>query len=639
MVYGPGQEENKYGKAFRRVKESATVFPAAHMRAVVRRDGYLPIEDHGLIGDGSTCALVGRDGAISWLCIPEFDSPPFLAGILDLENGGCFEIAPLSIHSAAQRYMEDSCVLVTTLASDRGTLQITDCLTLRSGADLVEPVPAGRSELLRHVQAVGGDVRLRIRLEPKTGVTFDELAGGWRFDWHSGRVSEVYLWTSVELAPDGRGLSTELTLRAGETITATLHWSGRFRLRQHPDPRKLIDQTVAAWRRWASALDCQGSQAELMKRSALTLKLLDHAETGAIMAAATSSLPEWPGAPRNWDYRYTWVRDASFSNYVFRRIGDRSDAEVFLAWVLTNVERDGVPHVMYALDGSQPPEEVQDPLLRGYRGSAPVRWGNGAIHQQQHDVYGEIIDIAYQWSSSGARVDARLWAALVPIVELAISSWRTPDSGPWEIRSTGRPFTYSAALCYVAVDRAIQIARKHGLPYPKGRWEAAAKEIREAALTQSWNPELQTFTEHLGGTGGLDAALLTLPVRNVIAFDDPRMVATTKAVAEGLDAGNGLLYRYLPEVSPDGLPGGEGAFLLCSFWLVDNLAGQGRLDEAYALYETLCGRANPLGLLPEQIHPETGEFLGNFPQAFSHVGVLASGLRLLKAGRRAASRV
>ncbi|MDP9983705.1 GH15 family glucan-1,4-alpha-glucosidase [Pseudarthrobacter oxydans] len=621
------------------MKESATVFPAAHMRAVVRRDGYLPIEDHGLIGDGSTCALVGRDGAISWLCIPEFDSPPFLAGILDLENGGCFEIAPVSIHSAAQRYMEDSCVLVTTLASDRGTLQITDCLSLRSGADLVEPVPAGRSELLRHVQAVGGDVRLRIRLEPKTGVTFDELAGGWRFDWHSGRVSEVYLWTSVELAPDGRGLSTELTLRAGETITATLHWSGRFRLRQHPDPRKLIDQTVAAWRRWASALDCQGSQAELMKRSALTLKLLDHAETGAIMAAATSSLPEWPGAPRNWDYRYTWVRDASFSNYVFRRIGDRSDAEVFLAWVLTNVERDGVPHVMYALDGSQPPEEVQDPLLRGYRGSAPVRWGNGAIHQQQHDVYGEIIDIAYQWSSSGARVDARLWAALVPIVELAISSWRTPDSGPWEIRSTGRPFTYSAALCYVAVDRAIQIARKHGLPYPKGRWEAAAKEIREAALTQSWNPELQTFTEHLGGTGGLDAALLTLPVRNVIAFDDPRMVATTKAVAEGLDAGNGLLYRYLPEVSPDGLPGGEGAFLLCSFWLVDNLAGQGRLDEAYALYETLCGRANPLGLLPEQIHPETGEFLGNFPQAFSHVGVLASGLRLLKAGRRAASRV
>lgn len=613
------------------------MFPAAHMRSIVRRDGYLPIEDHGLIGDGSTCALVGRDGGISWLCIPEFDSPPFLAGILDAENGGLFEIAPVSLQSSAQRYMEDSCVLVTTLASDRGLLQITDCLTLRSGAELVEPVPAGRSELLRFVQAVGGDVRLRIRLVPRAGVTFDELAGGWRFAWESGRVSEVYLWSSVELAPDGRGLSAELTLRAGETITAALHWSGRFRLRQHPDSRKLIDQTVAAWRRWASGLDCQGSQAELMKRSALTLKLLDHAETGAIMAAATSSLPEWPGAPRNWDYRYTWVRDASFSNYVFRRIGDPSDADVFLAWVLTNVERDGAPHVMYALDGSQPPDEVQDPVLRGYRGSAPVRWGNGAIHQLQHDVYGEIIDIAYQWSNSGGRVDGRLWAALVPIVELAIARWRTPDSGPWEIRSEGRTFTYSAALCYVAVDRGIQIARRHGLSYPRGRWEAAAKDIREAALTQSWNPDLQTFTENLGGAGGLDAALLTLPVRNVIAFDDPRMISTTRAIMEGLDAGNGLLFRYRPEVSPDGLPGGEGAFLLCSFWLVDNLAGQGRIDEAYALYEALCGRANPLGLLPEQIHPGTGEFLGNFPQAFSHVGVLASGLRLLKAGRRAAS--
>jgi alpha,alpha-trehalase len=413
--------------------------------------------------------------------------------------------------------MEDSCVLVTSLASDRGVLQITDCLTLRSGADLVEPVPAGRSELLRHVEAVGGDVHLRVRLLPKAGVTFDQLAGGWRFDRRTDGVQEIYLWSSVELEPDGRGLSTELTLRAGETLTVALHWSGRFRLRQHPDTRKLIDQTVSAWRRWASGLDCQGSQAELMKRSALTLKLLDHAETGAIMAAATSSLPEWPGAPRNWDYRYTWVRDASFSNYVFRRIGDPSDADVFLAWVLTNVERDGAPHVMYALDGSQPPDEVQDPLLRGYRGSAPVRWGNGAIHQLQHDVYGEIIDIAYQWSNSGGRVDGRLWAALTPIVELAIQRWKTPDSGPREIRADGRPFTYSAALCFVAVDRAIQIARRHGLPYPRRRWELAAREIREAALTRSWNPERQTFTEQLGGTGGLDAALLTLPVRNVIA--------------------------------------------------------------------------------------------------------------------------
>jgi GH15 family glucan-1,4-alpha-glucosidase len=251
-------------------------------------------------------------------------------------------------------------------------------------------------------------------------------------------------------------------------------------------------------------------------------------------------------------------------------------------------------------------------------------------------VYGEIIDIAYQWSGSGKRVDNRLWAALTPIVEMAIRKWRVPDSGPWEIRGTGRPFTYSAALCYVAIDRAIQIARRDGLPYPKRRWEATAREIRQAALNQSWDAKRRTLTEHLGGSGGLDASLLSLPVRNVIDFDDPRMVSTTKAIAAELDAGNGLLFRYLPEVSPDGLPGNEGAFLLCSFWLVDNLAGQGQVEKAHELYESLCSRANPLGLLPEQIHPDTGEFLGNFPQAFSHVGVLASGLRLLKAERRAA---
>lgn len=610
----------------------------AEMRRVVSKGGYLPIEDHGLIGDGSTCALAGRDGGITWLCLPEFDSPPFFAGILDAEDGGRFDIAPIDTVASSQRYVEDSCVLVTSLVSERGMLELTDALTLRSGADLSEPVPAGRSELLRHAQAVGGDVPVRISVVPKAGVTFDALATGWRFDWQQGGRKEVYLWSSVELRPDGRGLSAETTLRAGETLTVVLHWSGRFRLRQRPESRRLIDQTTYAWRRWAADLRCEGSQVELMKRSAFTLKLLDHAETGAIVAAATSSLPEWPGTTRNWDYRYTWVRDASFSNYVLRRIGDPSDADVFLAWVLTNVERDGRPQVMYALDGSQPPEEHQDPLLRGYRGSAPVRWGNRASDQMQHDVYGEIIDIAYQWSTSGKQVDRQLWAALTPIVELAIKRWRTPDSGPWEIRGSVRPFTYSAALCYVAIDRAIRIARRNHLPFPRRRWVATAAEIRHAALTQSWDPVRGTLTEQLGGTGGLDSALLTLPIRNVIDFEDPRMVATTRAIAAELDAGNGLLFRYLPQVSPDGLPGAEGAFLLCSFWMVDNLAGQGRLEEAHQLYESLCDRANPLGLLPEQIHPDTGEFLGNFPQAFSHVGILSSGLRLLKAQRRTAHR-
>ena len=334
---------------------------------------------------------------------------------------------------------------------------------------------------------------------------------------------------------------------------------------------------------------------------------------------------------RNWDYRYTWIRDAAFTVFALRRIGFGTEADAFLGWVLDAFEQSRQPRIMYDLDGSPVPDEREDPELEGYRRSAPVRWGNGAADQRQHDVYGEILDCADQWARSGGQLEPPLWAALAQLADMAGDAWRQPDQGIWEVRSEGRVFTYSAAMCQVALDRAATIAERHGLPGPVPAWRAAAAKLRQTIMDQSWDEDAQTLSEHLDGGGSLDASLLALPLRRVLPADHPRMVATTAAVAERLSAGDGLLYRYLHHDSPDGIAGDEGAFVLCSFWLVDNLAMQGRFDEAGQLYASLCARASPLGLLPEQIDPSTGEFIGNFPQAFSHIGVIASGVTLARA--------
>jgi GH15 family glucan-1,4-alpha-glucosidase len=606
-------------------------------RPLTRTDGFLPIEDHGLIGDGSTCALVGRDGSVPWLCLPDFDSPPFLAGLLDAERGGSFVVAPVGLEAAAQRYLDDTGVLRTELAAPGGVVELTDCLTLRSGADLSELVPAGRSELLRLARVVTGTVDLTVRLTPRDDVTVTREGGAWRIHWPARPDLRLSLWCShdLDVTPDG-SIGGVVRLRAGERLTATLHWSGNTRLLDRTDPARLVHQTTQSWRSWAGRLRYEGPQRQLVRRSALTLKLLDHMPTGALMAAATSSLPEEIGGVRNWDYRFTWVRDAAFSTYALRQVGMGSEAAAFLAWTLTNAERDGRPAIMYALDGGQPPPEREDPGLSGYRGSGPVRWGNGAAGQTQHDVYGELLDVAHLWVRSGGSVDEHLWSVLDRLTEGAIENWTTPDQGIWEIRDAGRPFTYSVAMCAVAVDRALRIAEACGLDHPRERWRAEADRIRSAVLERSWDPDRNTFTEHLadrGGSarGGLDGSLLALPLRGLLPADDPRMVATTEAVRRHLDAGDGLLYRYRHEESTDGLPGGEGAFLLCSFWLVDNLTGQGRLAEAHELYDSLCGRANELGLLSEEVDPGTGAFLGNFPQAFSHLGLIASGANLARA--------
>jgi len=473
---------------------------------------------------------------------------------------------------------------------------------------------------------VEGPVAVRITVAPRGGSEAEAMGEGLHLRCPARADLDLHLLATARL----HGPRTTLELRRGERVALLLRWGGGH-AREVREPEALLRATVDAWTRWAGHIRYEGPQRALVRRSAITLKLLDHFESGAIVAAPTSSLPEAIGGPRNWDYRFSWIRDAAFSVYAFHRVGLSREARGFLEWVLDAVEHGGRPRVLYDLDGRPPNAEREDGELEGYRRSQPVRWGNAAADQRQHDVYGEIIDCAYQWAHHYGSIDPALWARLSELVEAADREWRHPDQGIWEVRTPGRAFTYSAALCQVALDRGARLAKRFGLPGDVARWQSEAERIRTAIIEEAWDPRRRSLTEHLGG-GGLDASLLTLPLRRVVPADHPRMIATTEAIRQRLGAGkHGLLYRYVTDESPDGLPGYEGAFLLCSFWLVDNLASQGRVDEAVDLFEFLCARANPLGLLPEQIDPTTGAFLGNFPQAFSHVGLIESGVNLVRA--------
>jgi alpha,alpha-trehalase len=599
----------------------------ATFKPVERIDGYLPIKDHGLIGDCSTAALVGIDGAILWMCIPYFDSQPMFCSLLDSKKGGAFSIAPEGIIETSQYYESDTGVLVTEMRSSSGLVKITDVLTLRSGTDLTEDAPAGRSELIRMAEVLQGNVRLSIEIEPRGGAEIERYGGGLQIKWLLQPEMDIYLFSSVPL----KGLKTAIDLKAGEHFYTILRWEGGTHRYHFHSPEGILKETIMAWHRWIEHFRYNGPQEALVRRSAITLKLLDYTPTGAIVAAPTSSLPEAIGGQRNWDYRYAWIRDAAFSVYALKRIGLSREASSFLGWVLDAIEREGRPRVLYDLRGNQPPPEREDSDLEGYRKSSPVRWGNAAADQKQHDVYGEILDCAYQWTRWGGELDETLWSRLQRLVERARMEWQNPDHGIWEVRTAGRPFTYSAAMCHVALDRGARLSERLSLPGDISGFEA--ERIKKIIFEEAWNPDVGSITEHLGG-GGLDASLLTLPLRRVIQADHPKMVATTNAIMERLGAGNGLLYRYSPDESPDGLPGHEGAFLLCSFWLVDNLSKQGRLDEAMDLYDSLCSRVNHLGLLPEEIDPRSGAFLGNFPQAFSHVGLISSGINLSRSYQR-----
>jgi GH15 family glucan-1,4-alpha-glucosidase len=578
-----------------------------------------------LIGDGTTSALVGLDGSVVWLCLPRFDSEPLFCSLLDNTRGGCFTLTPDEVVEARQRYEPDTAVLITELRSPTGLVAITDALALRPGADLSDDAPGGRRELIRSAVVVDGSVRLRLELEPRGGASVRPAAGGLSVEAAGRQDLDLHVRCNRHL----ESLRSVHELRAGDRLNVVLSWAGAHRHHRFGE-EELLAATARSWRSWMEDFAYEGPEAPLVRRAALTLKLCDHWSNGALVAAPTSSLPAPIGGVRNWDYRYTWIRDASFSVYAMRRIGFDEEAGAFLGWVLDTFEHGSVPKIMYSLDGDAVPDERVDAELEGYRKSIPVRWGNGAADQRQHDVYGEVLDCAYQWVRGGGLLDQHLWTRLTGLANLAMDAWHLPDQGIWEVRSEGRVFTYSAGLCHVALDRAARIAELLNLPGPVSEWRRAAEDLRETVLERSWDERAQTITELLGDGGGLDASLLALPLRRVVPAEHPRMVATTAAVAERLSAGGGLLYRYLHEDSPDGIPGDEGAFVLCSFWLVENLAKQGQLDKAAELYASLCARASTVGLLPEQIDPSTGEFFGNFPQAFSHIGVIAAGVTLAR---------
>lgn len=531
--------------------------------------GYPPLEDVGLIGDGTIAALVARDGAVVWLCVPRFDSEPLFCSLLDVQAGGSFRIAPEGLTESRQQYEPDTGVLVTELRSTTGVVRVTDCLTLRSGADLGEDTAAGRGELLRSVVVLEGSVRLQVQMEPRGGATAEPHGQGFRIRTARRPDLDLRLVATVAL----NGLQTNVDLQQGEQAHFMLRWAGGGHRRDFQPPA-LLQATLDGWRRWMRTLLYDGPQEAVVRRSILTLKMLDFNETGALVAAPTSSLPEVIGGVRNWDYRYAWVRDAAFSVYAFRRVELHAEARGFLSWVLDSIERDGSPRVLYTLDGLRPPPEREDPELEGYRASSPVRWGNAAADQRQHDAFGEILDCAYQWVAAGGEMGETLWRRLSALVEQARAAWDQPDHGIWEVRTATRPFTYSAAMCQVALDRGARLAERLDLPGDVAGWRADAQRIRAAIIELAWDPDQESFTEHLG-PGGLDASLLALPLRRVVEARHPRMIATVEAIVRRLGAGGGLLYRYLPEDSADGLPGHEGAFLLCSFWLVDNLGSPG----------------------------------------------------------------
>jgi len=585
---------------------------------MTRRDGYLPIRDYAAIGDGRTVALVGSDGAIDWLCLPDLDSASVFAALLDAERGGQFTLAPSIAYVAKRRYLQDTNVLETTFTTETGTVRVTDAMTLpRLGLTPYR-------ELVRRVDGVTGEVPMRWAVQPRFAYGSRQQS----FSRHGG----------IPVAAYGRDALAVLTWDAGPVELSDGSVAGGFSSREgasnllvlcaaHQEPlvfparaeiESRLDATVVSWRTWAGERSYEGRWREAVLRSALALKLLVFAPSGAIAAAATTSIPEEIGGLRNWDYRFSWPRDAAFTLQALLALGCGREARAFFSWLLhaSQLTHPQV-QVLYRLNGRDDTAERELPL-RGYRRSSPVRVGNGARSQLQLDVYGEVLAAAALLADFSGGLDRDHGRRLAEIADLVCRIWRQPDAGIWEVRAEPAQFVQSKMMCAVALDRAVALADSGYLPGTNAdQWRREAAAIRAFVESDGYS-ELGASYQRAAGDDDIDASLLLAVLSGYDRSDAPRLIATVDAVQRVLGSGPFVL-RYLAD---DGLHGDDGAFVACSFWLVEALARQGRRDEAVELMDELVGLANDVGLYAEEIDPLSGDFLGNFPQGLSHLALI-----------------
>ncbi|HET9071598.1 MAG TPA: glycoside hydrolase family 15 protein [Acidimicrobiales bacterium] len=574
------------------------------------------IEDYALVGDTHTAALIGRDGSVDWLCLPRFDSPSCFARLLGTEDHGRWLLAPAGGGTAAsRRYRGASTILETEFATDEGRVRVIDFMPPRH----VHP------RLVRIVEGLEGDVTMTTELVIRCSY-------GDAIPWvvQSGRS------LSAVAGPDGLCLDTPVTLQGrdhrsvgtfrvarGEQVTFCLGWHASH---EHPpspiDPAAALEATAAFWEQWCDRVRrVHGPWEDAVLRSLITLKALTYAPTGGIVAAATTSLPEDLGGVRNWDYRYCWVRDASLTLDALVEAGCREEAERWMAWLVRAAA--GAPdqlQIMYGPAGERRLTEFEVDHLPGYEGSKPVRVGNAASEQFQLDVYGELMDATDRARRHGIAEPPEAWALQRAVMDFVSAHWRDPDDGIWEVRGPRRHFTHSKVMAWVAFDRAVRAVERYGKDGPVDEWRRARDEVHAEVLEHGWSEKRGAFTQYYGGDA-LDASILMLPIVGFLPPDDRRVVSTVEAVERELLA-DGFVRRYQNDSGVDGLPGQEGAFLPCSFWLADCLALIGRLDDARALFDRLVGLANDLGLLSEEYDHRFGRLVGNFPQAFSHVGLV-----------------
>jgi GH15 family glucan-1,4-alpha-glucosidase len=591
---------------------------------------YPAIEDHGLIGDLQTAALVSTDGTVDWMCLPRFDSPSVFASLLDSRNGGRFTLAPVgSKHVTRQMYLPNTAILVTRFLSPGGVAEVVDFMPIEAPA-----VATDRHRLIRMVRGIRGKLTLEARVEPrfdyaraahKTEIT--EI--GAVFDGASPSLALSSTWP---VAADGEDVKARFTVQAGETGAMILE-SGRSPRPVKIPPRQLersFTETSEYWRNWLARGTYRGRWREAVERSAITLKLMQYAPTGGLVAAPTAGLPEQVGGERNWDYRYTWIRDASFSVFALLGLGFTDEAAGLSMWIRDRVEeragRQDTPlAIMYRVDGSSDLDEFTLDHFEGYKGSSPVRIGNAAGEQLQLDIYGEALDSIYRFDHMTPVVGERGWNDLVAMLDWLCAHWDQPDEGIWETRGGRRPFMYGRLMSWVAFDRGIKMATERSRPADVPRWTAERDRLYRTVMDKGWNASMKAFVQY-EGSNVLDASTLLMPAVGFIVPTDEKWVATMKAIDKTL-VEDSLVYRYDPKASPDGLRGSEGTFSLCTGWYVDALTRSGRLEEARLTFEKMLTYGNHLGLFSEEIGV-TGEQLGNFPQAFTHLSLINAAINL-----------